>query len=188
MLKVIKGKENVVIFDLEATCEAREKAVNYDNELIEIGAVKVDSEGIVDSLDIYVKPSRTVVTEFCTELTGITSDKLDQEGISYEEALNKFKDFCKGSEQILSWGYYDRKQIEKDSKINGYELGNLFKNHESLKHEHGKLVGKRAMGVQKALKKHGLTFKGHHHNGYDDAVNIASIYKEVQKLLKEKTQ
>jgi inhibitor of KinA sporulation pathway (predicted exonuclease) len=71
-----------VIVDLEATCydkEDKTKPKNFDNEIIEIGAVKLDEKGNeIDRFSKFLKPkNHPVISKFCNELTTITQEDID---------------------------------------------------------------------------------------------------------------
>lgn len=175
-----------VVFDLEATCEDRAINDNYDNETIEIGAVKVINGIIVGKFDSFVKPTVTHVTEFCTKLTTITSKDLER-AATFPKALGHFKSFV-GDLEILSWGLYDKNQLKKDikrHKIDNTYLDWLDKKHRSLKHEHGSafnLNKGKGVGVQKALSMINEKFEGTAHRGIDDAINIAKIFVNNEEV------
>lgn len=81
-------KDEFVIVDLETTGLSPVK-----NEIIEIGAIKVMGNKIVDTMDILVKPS-VKIPRFITSLTGITNEMLE-EGLEIKEALQEFTNFVK---------------------------------------------------------------------------------------------
>lgn len=83
-------EENYVIVDLETTGLSPLK-----NEIIEIGAIKVENNKIVDRLDMLVKPENRV-SSFITNLTGITNEML-QDAIGIEDALKIFINFASGN-------------------------------------------------------------------------------------------
>lgn len=166
---------NGIVFDLEATCEDRKIVSSFDNETIEIGAVKVIDGLVVDEFSAFIKPKYTQITPFCTELTSITKSDVENAN-GFEEVIEEFKKWCDGL-TLLSWGFYDRKQLEKDCNRYGIEDINWLENHRSIKHEYGDIKGlRRPVGVQKALMTEGMSFEGTHHRGIDDAKNIARIY------------
>ncbi len=82
-------EDSFVIVDLETTGLSPK-----NGEIIEIGAIKVVDNEVVDTMDIFVKPSRPL-TWFTTNLTGITNEMVD-EGLSTKEALSVFNEFCDG--------------------------------------------------------------------------------------------
>ena len=172
---------NYIVFDLEATCEDRSIDANFDNEIIEIGAVKIKDKKIIDKFSIFVKPiENSKLTIFCKELTSIKQEDVDN-GYSFTEAIEMFYNWASdnGKEEVLfaSWGYYDKKQIEKDCLRHSIE-NTYIKRHISIKHQYSEevLKVKKYFGIKKALRKEGLTFEGTHHRGIDDATNIAKIF------------
>lgn len=44
---------------------------------------------IIYSEQMFIKPIWTEITPFCIELTGITKEKLEKEGIKLEESLER---------------------------------------------------------------------------------------------------
>ena len=82
-------EDSFVIVDLETTGLSPK-----NGEIIEIGAIKVINNEVVDKMDIFVKPSRPI-TWFTTHLTGITNEMVD-EGLNIKEALKVFDEFSDG--------------------------------------------------------------------------------------------
>jgi len=175
----MKQTKTHIVFDLEATCE--DKAINphFDNETIEIGAVKIVNGEIVDEFQNFIKPVRSnQLTEFCKNLTHITQEQVEN-GLTFLEAISEFQKWAGENAEFLSWGFYDRKQLEKDLAYHGMSA-NWLCNHRSIKHEHQEIKGlSRGVGVIKALRMEGLQFEGTHHRGIDDAKNIAKIFLKV---------
>lgn len=92
----------VVIFDLEYTTweGAMERGWTGPGEfceIVQIGAVKLDRRrGFAETSDfqILVKPQiNPDLSEYFIDLTGITQERVDVEGISFPEALAAFKAF-----------------------------------------------------------------------------------------------
>ena len=74
----------VVIVDLEATC-LRERKPDFISEIIEIGAVKIDDDKIIEEMSLFVKPTiNPILSDFCTELTSISQEDVDG-GLSRKE-------------------------------------------------------------------------------------------------------
>ncbi|OJF96163.1 exonuclease domain-containing protein [Alkalibacterium sp. 20] len=73
------------------------------DSIIEIGAIKVRNNKIVDSFSTLIKPDRTkksgYISSFITDLTGISNDMIEQDGIPEFEAMKLFNNFIK--EDIL---------------------------------------------------------------------------------------
>jgi len=101
----------IIIFDLECTTWEDAPARGWSGEdeyreIIQIGALKVDwpSGKIIDSLNVLVKPLlNPQLSEFVQQLTGIAQQAIDQEGIEFPLALEKFLGLC-GSNKTYSYG------------------------------------------------------------------------------------
>lgn len=68
-----------IVLDFEATCEL-DKSKQWPQEIIEFPSVVVDvaTNKVVGKFQEYVKPvHRPVLSEFCTSLTGITQNTVD---------------------------------------------------------------------------------------------------------------
>lgn len=82
-------EDSFVIVDLETTGLSP-----LNSEIIEIGAIKVVNNEVVDTMDVFVRPSRPL-SPFTTRLTGITNEMVD-EGLSIKQALKVFEEFSDG--------------------------------------------------------------------------------------------
>ena len=176
--------KNYIIFDLEATC-VEDRKVQFTNEIIEIGAVKLDKDlNQIDTFGTFVKPTiNPVLSEFCVSLTTIQQQDVDS-GEGFEVALQRFAEWiiADGDEvMLLSWGHYDKKQILNESEMKGYygEIHGLLRSHRSLKHDFAQVKKTKACGMKKALQWLKIEQVGTHHRGIDDALNIAEIFKAI---------
>ncbi len=93
-------EKDFVIVDLETTGLSPVK-----NEIIEIGAIKVENGQVVDTMDIFVKPKKPV-SYFITNLTGITNEMLE-DGYDIEEGMKKFIEFSGDSTLIAHNARFD---------------------------------------------------------------------------------
>lgn len=82
-------EDSFVIVDLETTGLSP-----LNSEIIEIGAIKVVNNEVVDTMEVFVRPSRPL-SPFTTRLTGITNEMVD-EGLSIKQALKVFEEFSDG--------------------------------------------------------------------------------------------
>lgn len=179
-----KEIKNYVIFDLEATCYDRneDKPKGFVNEIIEIGAVKLDKNG--NEIGRYSKFSKPLlfptISEFCNSLTTITQEDIDSAD-NLREVLIDFLEWVGDNSMLVSWGHYDKSQMNNDLNRNGLNhLLSSLDNHISIKHIHGEMNGnKRGFGMGRALRMEGLELDGIHHRGIDDAINITKIFKKV---------
>lgn len=181
----------ILIVDLEATCqndEEKKQNPNFTNEIIEIGICKFNLKTLeVSDLEgVIVRPQKSVITKFCTELTTLTQADVDK-GMTYLEAVDyirgKYRPRDKG---WASWGDYDRKQVKRNDDLYGNKSALFSETHTNLKHQFAMLNGyTKEFGVEKALSILGLSFEGTAHRGIDDVKNIARIWKAL--LLKQRS-
>lgn len=187
-----------IVLDLEATCYDRtDKNIpkGFVNEIIEIGAVKCNSEGdVIDEFQIFIKPTKfPVISKFCNELTTIKQKDIDN-AVNFTEAFQQFIEWVTSTNtnileklkdvMFVSWGHYDKKQFINDSKLNNFDKEWLNwindSNHISLKHKHAEwnLIQPKGVGLGRACSMEGITFEGVAHRGIDDAKMVAKIFKK----------
>ena len=98
----------IVVFDFECICNKDSNEEYKVQEIIEFPAVIIDcnKKQIVKAFQTYVKPTEyPELSEFCTELTGITQEQVDG-GVNMQTALLMFHEFLSrngvlGSEFVL---------------------------------------------------------------------------------------
>ncbi|WEK20375.1 MAG: exonuclease domain-containing protein [Candidatus Pedobacter colombiensis] len=173
-----KTLDKILVVDLEATCWQGPNPSDMENDIIEIGVclLDVNTGEISMNRGILVKPERSVISSFCTELTTITSEMIENEGISFKEACRILKkEYLSQSRAWASFGAYDLKQFQRQCNELGigYPFGpshinvkTLFALKKKLGHEQG-MAG--ALGILE------IPLEGTHHRGVDDAKNIAKI-------------
>lgn len=168
-----------VVFDLEATCWMINAPKGFKNEIIEIGAVKLDYQGNqIGEFSKFAKPKIfPIISDFCNELTTITQNDIDCAD-NLSNVLVEFFKWVDGSE-LISWGNYDKNQLIQDLEINNLDLSNINNlKHYNLKQLHSDWNGRRkkGTGVRGSLRFEGLSFDGTPHRGIDDAKNISKIF------------
>ena len=185
--KVGRQLDRILVVDIEATCWDREDPdyakIPKHTEIIEIGLIELElrtnSVDLESKRSILVKPTRSEISEYCTQLTTLTQEMVDT-GIPFHEAC-AILTFEHQSQKRLwaSWGDYDRKRFEKQCKASmiTYPFGpthlnvkNLFAVMHGLKNE---------VPVSAALELLGQPFRGTPHRGADDALNIAEILQHI---------
>lgn len=181
-MKKKEFKKAINVIDLEACCWMGDPPKGQNKEIIEIGIACVDfyTKEIIDSKSIIVKPRNSEISKFCTELTSITQELIDKEGIDLKDACDILRDEFNSKKRMwVSWGDYDRTAFERECKYKGisYPFGLT---HVNLKEWFAFTYGlKQAPGVFNALKKLGLEFYGSQHRGVDDAFNTAVILQKI---------
>ncbi len=180
----------VLVIDVEATCWETTPPPGQQAEIIEIGYALLDvplgevrREG-----SLLVRPQRSRVSAFCTDLTTLTQAQVE-EGIPFGEAcrfLVEALDSRAGA--WASYGDYDRKQFVRQcaSFEVPYPFGEAHLNVKSLfARAHGL---RREVGMAAALRILERPLAGTHHRGGDDARNIAGILADLLGPAIEDTQ
>jgi inhibitor of KinA sporulation pathway (predicted exonuclease) len=173
------------VIDLEATCWDGQPPPGAVSEIIEIGLAVVDLDAgeRVARHRILVRPARSRVSAFCTELTGITRSETDR-GVSLAQACETLlRDHGAGVRPWASWGDYDRKQLVRQCAADGvpYPFGHPAERaHTNAKAVFAEAHGlRRRPGMARALEIAGLPLQGRHHRGVDDAWNIAALVLQL---------
>jgi inhibitor of KinA sporulation pathway (predicted exonuclease) len=171
---------NVLIIDVESSCWSPKESQPSDeiSEIIEIGIAVVNTKELIITKNdsIIIKPQRSKISKFCTELTTLTQEYVDQ-GITFQAAMEILtKDYNSESRTMLSWGAYDKNMFERNCKDYNckYPFG---PNHINLKNLFTMLHGiNKEVGMESALDFLSLKLEGTHHRGLWDAKNIAEIF------------
>jgi inhibitor of KinA sporulation pathway (predicted exonuclease) len=128
-----------------------------------------------ESRSIIVKPERSKVSKYCTELTTLTQEIVDN-GISFSDACNLLLNEYKSKKYVwASYGNYDKNQFHIQCKREHieYPFSNDHINVKSL--VACKYSLRRDVGMDKVLKLLDMPLIGTHHRGVDDSRNIANI-------------
>ncbi len=170
---------NYIIFDLEASCWLG-RPPHGVNEIIEIGAVKVNNYGeVTSSFSKFVKPTiNPILSDFCKKLTSISQKDVDK-AKKFPDTIQEFQDWIGADEDnyvLISWGKYDRTQLAEDCILHKLET-DWLDHHYNLKPAYKSLKFlKDEPGLKKAVKMEGFEFTGIHHRAISDAENLAKIF------------
>ena len=172
-----KKLDHILVIDLEATCWDGPPPPGETSEIIEIGIcpLELSTGRRLARRSILVKPTRSRLSEFCTQLTTLRLEQLNA-GITFTEACEILRREFQSRERVwASFGDYDRTMFQKQCEATGvrYPFGprhlnvkTLFAVSRGLPHE---------VGMGEALGLMGVPLEGTHHRGDDDAWNIAGI-------------
>ncbi|WP_037369910.1 3'-5' exonuclease [Amycolatopsis orientalis] len=171
------------VVDVEATCWDKQPPPGQVSEIVEIGLTVVDLRAgeRVAKHRILVRPARSEVSPFCTELTGLTQAEV-RGGLSFREACRALVTRHRTAElPWASWGDYDRNQFARQCRDSGIEYP-FAGRHTNAKAAFAAAYRlRRRQGMAQALAVAGLPLEGRHHRGDDDAWNIAALVLEVAK-------
>ena len=101
---------NYIIFDLEWNNGYNHALHRYLNEIIEIGAVKLDDKlNITDTFKQLVIPKFTKkLSSRCKRITNITPEEINDFAIDFKSAFSDFERWCKNGDNVfMSWSNSD---------------------------------------------------------------------------------
>jgi len=185
----------VCVLDVEATCEERDK--HYVHEIIEFPVVLVDllAEGgpaAVDEFHTFVRPTiNTTLTEFCTRLTGITQQQVDNAPTLPEvladfeawrvargmEYTDERKDFAFGTDGAFDLRFF----LHGECTRKGYEKAAYYDKWINIKGMFADFYNTRNLKIHKMLERQKMKFEGRLHSGIDDTRNIARILIKMRE-------
>lgn len=106
-----------VIYDTEYTswkgCQEKGWIEPQKKEIVQIAAVKVERSSlkVLDEFCVYIRPTfNPVLSDYFVNLTGITNEKIEKEGLSFELADERFAKFA-GDLPCYAHGWADKDQI-----------------------------------------------------------------------------
>ena len=126
---------NYIIMDLEWNNTYCKKKKGFMNEIIEIGAVKLNSNlDIVDTFSVFIKAQLgKKLHARVKELTNITNDDISS-GTPFSQAMSQFRKWVSHEDNvILTWGDTDiRVLIENFKYFNGISFIPFLSNYVNL--------------------------------------------------------
>ncbi len=176
-----RNVHKILIVDLEATCWETSPPKGEVSDIIEVGIALLDTVSlrISGKRAIFVKPSRSTISPFCTELTTITPQLVANAHRLKDVCALLRKEYQSHKHIWASYGDYDRKMLQRSCDDLGIDYP-MSRTHINIKSLFAVLLGeKRECGLQAALAKFGLSFEGIHHRGADDAYNIARVLQQL---------
>jgi len=169
--------DQIIVIDVESTCWKGRPPEGQASDIIEVGVCLLDLQTLErsDKRSIMVKPTRSEVSDFCTELTSITAEDVEDAGTLADACRALRKKFGSKDRAWASFGDYDRRQFERNcSALDvSYPFGPT---HYNVKNVLAVGLGlEREPSLIEACEMLGVTFEGTHHRGDDDAWNIAAV-------------
>ncbi|XP_072748433.1 ERI1 exoribonuclease 3-like [Anoplolepis gracilipes] len=188
--QVVQKLKYLLVMDFEATCDRY--TVLKPQEIIELPCIALSTTDwkLKDTFHAYIKPRiHPQLTPFCTELTGIMQETVDNQPCFVEV----FSRFC---EWLNEGGYFD--ESDKSSFItcgnwdlktmlpNQCELDNIvlpdeFKQWIELKHTFCDSTGYYPRNLKDMLARLNLPLQGRLHSGIEDVKNMVSIIQALKK-------
>lgn len=174
-----KQFDHILVADFEATCWEGKPPAGEEREIIEIGYcfLYLDGFTLSEPQSILIRPVRSCISPFCTQLTTLTQQQLEQGGMVFPEACRYLIDTFKTDRYTwASFGEHDANlllnQCVTDSAQYPFHL---------TYHINVRLLTTVALalhqqpGLMNALQRLGLSFQGNQHRAGDDAWNTAQL-------------
>lgn len=172
-------RNDYVVVDIETT------GLNpTNNEIIEIGALRVRNNEVVETMDVLIKPEEEIPA-FITNLTGITNDMVEKEGVSAFEGLATFLDFVQG-EVILGHNVnfdisflYDHCLRHLGCYVDNDYMDTCYMARRLLR---GKVKNNK---LQTLIEYFGYDYSGAH-RAVNDCMFTHQVYNELKRIVNEK--
>ena len=187
--KKIGSSPFVVFLDLEGT--------QFTHEVISIGAIitKVGANGVVTptkkGFHEYVI-AQEKVSKFITELTGISQDIVEKQGLTFSEAMRRLRIYIGvplSKIKLVTFGFSDILMFQSSLKHQPEneatkEMVTFFKNNhvdfQALLNQYVKDNNGQGLSLLNAVQKFNLRFDGAQHNALSDAINLMNLYNSFQ--------
>lgn len=187
-LRETKNVDALVFMDLEAT--------SFTSEMIEIGAylAEINKDGSIKKVHApfkrYVKAKHQVGFHVA-QLTGITDEKLRNEGedfpavlSSFRKYVGKFWDSCR----FVTFSEHDmvivKNTMAQNRDLNPSYARNIYRHHLDLQRLLDRYIQDQngnPYSLTNYLKVFGLEFDGKAHDAIYDALNLLDLYKVARE-------
>jgi len=156
--------------------------VELDNEIIEIGAIKLDNYmKPLNEFKAYIKPSAIpVLNPKISEITSITEKDLEN-GLSFQEGIEKLSELIDEGDVICSWAKDDIIEIINNAVYYKYENLDWLKNYLDLQEYSTKILGKKkSLSLKNALEDLKIKVDNSKlHDALNDAIYTAEVFKRI---------
>jgi len=180
-----------LVLDFESTCQEGTKI--DPQEIIEFPCLLIRSPDfvLVDQFHEYIRPvAHPVLTKFCTDLTGITQDMI-QDKDTFPDVLSRFVSWYNShhlspsNSSFVTCGQWDLvTMLPEQCRYSGQTVPSMLDVGSSgefvnIKLTYQTTTGKYGKGLM-AMQNHlGLKFEGRLHSGIDDCRNIWFVMKSL---------
>ena len=189
--KMEKGKprqefDHFFVLDFEATCDTGKYF--KPQEIIEFPCIKLhpctfQPCGLFHE---YIRPlANPTLTNFCTELTGITQDMVD-DADEFSTVFQRFQTWfeaetVEGSNvAFITCGDWDlRTMLPGQCEVSGLEIPDYLRRWINVKKSFSREMRHFPRSMAVMMKNLRLTFEGRPHSGIDDTKNIAKIVQTL---------
>ena len=167
-----------VVFDVETT------GFNpMQEEIIEIGAVKIKDGQVVDEFSEFINPGR-VIPPRITELTGIT-DQMVADAPSLEEVIPGFVEFFEGTTLVAHNASFDHRFLKAALDKTGHEdIIGTISILDTLNLSRALLPDMKKYRLDRLAKRFDINLENHH-RASDDARATGQIFIKLMEMFDE---
>ena len=195
MLDFFQKQDVIVVFDTEFTTwegamERNWSGESEHRELVQIAAQKISLQQrkVLDSFECLVKPTiNPQLSKYFVDLTAITQSVIDQQGVSFKNALDEFLAWI-GDCQAYSYSmraddYADADVLRENCTLNNISksLPDQFGNLHNVFSSHG--VDTTGYNSGRLYQAFGLDLAGHEHNAMFDVHSLVQSLFALQNKL-----
>ncbi len=177
----------ILVIDCEATCW--EEKYKFKSDIIQIGISVINNKdlSIEKKESIYVIPTQSKISRYCVDLTGITTDIINEKGITFKETCSKLLTEYNSKKHVwCAVGEYDRNIFEEQCYRENvpYPFSQKYFN---MKTHIAMLSGwSKEKGMKSMLDTFNIELEGTHHDGGWDAFNSAKVLVKFMKQIRNK--
>lgn len=179
----------LLVVDIEATCWAGSTPpAGEHSEVIEIGLCELDTESLQmkPPVSLLIRPQRSYISEFCTQLTHITP-QMAAAGLLFNDACVLLRrDY--GTQECVwgSWGRFDRRMLQAQCRVLQVTFPFSrkyvdFRKLSAMVQNQGQRGKPRQTGLMHTLKALNIEFEGTPHRVGSDAYNTARILRVLMQ-------
>jgi inhibitor of KinA sporulation pathway (predicted exonuclease) len=193
MINPLTDHKVVVFYDVEHTSWKGFRESGWDMpgkfmEIVQIGAVRIDVADDWQELGVfsaYVKPIRNpTLSDYFTDLTGITQQSVDTEGHSFPDAMDLFMEFMNGEDAPVASHGVDHEVIALNCDYTGISVPSIFEGAINLRPWIANRMDVREGKYTSAdlPQKLGLEHDGPAHDALGDARAVAATIMHLTKV------
>lgn len=159
------------------------ESIGIENEIIEIGAVKVDKYmKPISEIREYIKPSVfPVINPIVTEITKIDMNILNEKGITFIEAIDKLEDMFEEGDILCSWAKDDVAELIINAHYHKYSSLKWLNEYLDIQEYTTKMLAhKKALGLKAALDELKIKVDDTKlHDALNDAKYTVEVFRRV---------
>jgi len=182
--KVEQKYDFIAVLDFEATCRPDRRP--SPQEVIEMPVIVIDSKTgeEVSRFHKYVKPvHHPKLTQFCTDLTGITQDTVDKADL-FNAVWKEFATFMaehdyndKNTIFVICGDWDIKTMLPSQAGLFNIRVPSYFKKWINIKRFILQKWEINCKGMMEILEEFKIDHVGRHHSGIDDVINITSCVR-----------